>query len=358
MRVHEALEELDARGIRVQRCARTPERYLSWIDAEFGGWWSSWAFASASYIAEDDEGPVACAAFDPRALRYPGPLMGEDVGVLGPFGVVPRARGKRVGSILLQGALFSLRERGYARALIPVADEDRSIAYIAERARIIERRRVEIAKRTYRTVVLASGNGTNTQTVIDAAQAGRLPLDLVRLVVNQANAYAIERAKSASVPVTTLLWDRTTVTRAQFDATVLDAVAAEKPDLVLLLGWMHVLPRSFLERFPHVLNIHPAFLPLDATLDTVTMPDGQALPAFRGARAVDDALAQGARWFGSSVHRVGAEIDRGEIMVRAPLRRYDEESRAALLERIHVIERRILVEAIERWICERHDDDR
>jgi phosphoribosylglycinamide formyltransferase 1 len=206
----------------------------------------------------------------------------------------------------------------------------------------------------YRTLVLASGNGTNFQAVIDAVQARRLPLDVVCLIVNHADAYAINRASAASIPVKKILWVRTTTTRAQFDATLLDAAASAKPDLILLLGWMHLLARPFLERFPHILNIHPAFLPLDAALDAVTMPDGKAMPAFRGPRAFDDALAHESRWFGASVHRVGPEIDRGEVLVRAPLLRKSEETRAELLERIHGIERRILIEAIDRWIDERH----
>jgi phosphoribosylglycinamide formyltransferase-1 len=85
------------------------------------------------------------------------------------------------------------------------------------------------------------------------------------------------------------------------------------------------------------------------------MPDGTPLPAFRGARAVDEALAYGAAWFGASVHRVGLEVDRGEVMVRAPLSRIEGETRETLFERIHAVERRILIEAIERWIDERRD---
>jgi phosphoribosylglycinamide formyltransferase-1 len=348
MRVHEALEKLDERGVHVQRYMRTPERYLSWIDAEFGGWWSSRAFEGSSYIAEDAAGPVGFATFDSHG----------DIGVFGPFGVASRARKSGLGPALLHGALFSLRERGFAQARIPHVESEKLIAYFQRHAnaRVGEDARRVSPDRRYRTVVLASGNGTNFQAVIDAVQARRLPLDLVCLVVNRADAYSIERANAASIPVKKLLWDKAAITRAQFDATVDEAVAAAKPDLVLLLGWMHVLDRSFLERFPQILNIHPAFLPLDMTLDEVTMPDGKKVPAFRGARAFDDALAQGVAWFGVSVHRLGSEIDRGAIMVRAPLSRANLETRDELLERVHAIERRILTQAVERWIYERHDD--
>jgi phosphoribosylglycinamide formyltransferase-1 len=202
---------------------------------------------------------------------------------------------------------------------------------------------------TYRTVVLASGNGSNLQAVIDAVAEKRIPLDLVSLIVNRADAYALERAKAATIPVVTLLWDRAVMSRADFDTMVLNAVAAARPDLVLLLGWMHVLPLAFFTMFPHVMNVHPAFLPLDSRLDTVTMPDGEVMRAFRGTRAIDDGIAAGARWFGVSVHWVSEEVDRGEILVRAPLLRGLRETREALIERIHTLEHHCLVKGIERW---------
>jgi phosphoribosylglycinamide formyltransferase 1 len=206
-----------------------------------------------------------------------------------------------------------------------------------------------VSVNSYRTVVLASGGGTNFQAVIDAVSEKRLPLELVLLVVNRTSAYAVERAKVAGIPTVRLIWDRTAVSRAEFDAMVFNAVAAAQPDLVLLLGWMHVLPPAFLKRFPHVMNVHPAFLPLDSRLDTVTMPDGEVMPVFRGTRAIEDGIAAGARWFGVSVHWVGEEVDRGEVLVREALLRAPDETRAALSERIHALEHRCVIEGIERW---------
>ncbi|HEY0797540.1 MAG TPA: formyltransferase family protein, partial [Candidatus Baltobacteraceae bacterium] len=96
----------------------------------------------------------------------------------------------------------------------------------------------------------------------------------------------------------------------------------------------------------------PAFLPFDPQLDTVTMPDGTTIPAFRGARAIDDAQAWGSPWFGASVHRLRLEVDRGDIVARAPLLRRVDESSAALIERIHALEHGVLVAAARRWVFE------
>jgi len=355
--VHEALEALYARGIRVQRYVRTPERYLSWIDAQFGGSWSSEAYAGGSYIAEDAKGPLGFATFDPRGLHFRwlrAWATRHDVGIFGPFGLVPRARKTGLGPVLLQGALFSLRERGYARALIPAVQSGRLIKYYERTtgAHVVEALPLHPSGRAYRTAVLASGNGSNFQAIIDAVREQRLPLELVSLIANRTQAYALERARAAQIPSTILVWERGVQPRAAYDAAVLEAVERAQPDLVLLLGWMHVLPRAFVECFPQTLNLHPAFLPLDLPLETVTMPDGYVIPAFRGAHAIEDAIAYGSPWFGASVHRLRVEVDRGEIMARAPLLRAPEEPVEALVERIHALERQVLVAAIRRWTFE------
>jgi phosphoribosylglycinamide formyltransferase-1 len=112
---------------------------------------------------------------------------------------------------------------------------------------------------------------------------------------------------------------------------------------------MHVLPPQFVERFPEALNLHPAFLPLDPNLDVVTMPDGTLLPAFRGAHAFDEALAANLGWSGASVHRLGAAVDRGELLARAPLRINSGDERTALDQSLHHLERGVVATAVRHW---------
>jgi phosphoribosylglycinamide formyltransferase-1 len=268
---------------------------------------------------------------------------------------VERARGGDVGRTLLAAALGALRERGYARALIPAVEGERLIAYFEREsnAAVADRFSLDAWPRRFRTTVLASGNGSNFQAVLDGVAAGALPLDVRALVVNKGGAYALQRAAAAGVHAETVVWQRRSETREAYDRRVLAAVEASDPELVLLLGWMHVLPEAFVARFGETLNIHPAFLPLDPALDQVTMPDGIAIPAFRGAHAIDDALAAGVPWAGASVHRVGVAVDRGEVLARAPLRRLEGEDGSALMARVHAAEHRVLVTAIRRWAYER-----
>jgi folate-dependent phosphoribosylglycinamide formyltransferase PurN len=278
------------------------------------------------------------------------------VGVFGPFGVVPRARGQGIAEVLLAFALFSLRERGYDEAIVPMV-RGRGLRAFYERkahARIVECIAVPQGERRWKTTVLASGNGSNFQAVLNAVAdlSNPLGLEVAALVCNRPGALALERAAKADVRALLVPWDRAEP-RAIYDATLLEHVAATQPDLILLLGWMHVLAPEFVERFPDALNIHPAFLPLDGTSEQVTMPDGAVIPAFRGARAVDELFAAGVEWGGATVHRVGVAVDRGEVLARAPLRREPGETKAEYLERLHELEHRVLISAVRRWCYER-----
>jgi len=134
---------------------------------------------------------------------------------------------------------------------------------------------------------------------------------------------------------------------------LLEVVCREAPDLVLLLGWMHLLSDAFVAAFPEMLNLHPAFLPLDPGRDDVGLPDGTRIPAFRGPRAVHDALAGESRWAGATVHRVTSATDRGPVLARMPLPIEPQEEEAHLMERIHALERDLVKIAVLRWLFER-----
>lgn len=346
-------------GIEIAAPATPDERTLAWIDATFGGCWSSETAAGAALVARRGGEPVGFAALDPRGLRFAwlGASSREPgTGIFGPFGVAPAERGRGLGARLLRGALDALRERGYARALIPAVSGEALIRYYADAAgaRIADRfERATLYRPGRRVSIMASGNGSNFQAVLDSVRAAELPIDLVALVSNSARAFAVERARNAGIPVHTVIWNRAEESRDEYDGRLLEAARAERPDLVLLLGWMHLLDATFVRAFPEMLNLHPAFLPLDPQRDSVVMPDGNRIPAFRGPHAVRDALAASSPWVGATLHRVTAETDRGPVMSRAPLRVKPGEEEDALMERVHELERRVVRAGLLRWLYER-----
>ena len=204
-----------------------------------------------------------------------------------------------------------------------------------------------------RATILASGAGTNARNVLEGVRAGKLPIDVTAIVCDRAGAGVLEVARDFAVPALTVVWDRRAESRGAFDARVVDAVASTRPDLVLMLGWMHLVPPAFLARFPQTINVHPAYLPLDPAADYDVAPDGTHVPALRGAHALRDALAQRVAWIGATVHYVTAETDRGEVLARIPVAVDDAATESALREKVRAAEFAAVDEAIRSWCARR-----
>ncbi|HET9029333.1 MAG TPA: GNAT family N-acetyltransferase [Candidatus Aquilonibacter sp.] len=349
---------LEAMGFSVQIHHGAPDRVLAWIDDAFGGAWSSEAHAGANVVAMHGDAIAGFATIDPRGLRYAwlrGAAADEGSGVFGPFGVAEAFRGEELGAALLAIALCELRARGYVRAIIAAVGAEKLVAYYARHAHasIVETfDPLQFVGRKPRAVILASGSGTNAQAVIDDVAAG-LPLDLRAVVSNKRDAFVLERGSRAGIDAITVAWNRKEEPRASYDVRLLDAVASFEPELVLLLGWMHLLDPAFVTAFPELLNIHPAFLPLDSSRDIVAMPDGEEVAAFRGAHAVRDALEAKSRWVGATMHGVTVETDRGPVFARRPLSINEQEDERQVLERLHPLEHQVVRTAVRRWLYER-----
>ena len=334
------------------------DRTLAWIDDTFGGTWSGEAYLSSNAIVTRDGAPIAFASFDPKRATYAW-LRGEGAragtGIFGPFGVDPAHRGTGIGQAAMTLALFGLHGKGYARALIPAVGGERLIRYYERTtgAAIAEQfDPLQHVTRPIRTTILASGSGTNAQAVIDAVAAG-LPLDIRAVISNRPDAGVLARAAGALIPRDVVSWDRARESREQYDVRLLATVRSRDPELVLLLGWMHLLDRNFVEAFANVFNIHPAFLPHDPSRDDVGMPDGTVIPAFRGANAIREAREAHSPWVGASFHAVTMQTDRGAVLVRKPLRVAADEEDATVLERLHPMEHRVVTAGIRRWLFER-----
>ena len=345
-------------GIEIRSSGEAGDRTLAWIDQCFGGWWSSEVHVARTIVASRAGVPVGFAAFEPHGLRFRwlrGLARDPGVGVFGPMGVAPEVRGLGLGRALLQHALSELRALGYARALIPAVGDRVVPFYVAAAgARIAERfDRDALLAPPPRTLVLASGSGSNFQAVAEAAAAGSLPIELLGVITNRPNAGVVARARDAGFDAVMLPWKRAEETREAYDVRLLDTVSAMAPQLVLLLGWMHLLDERFVATFPNLVNVHPAFLPLDPQRDDVGLPDGSAMPAFRGAAAVRDALESGCGWIGATVHLVTPQTDRGPVLARRPLRLEPGESAGGVMLRLHPLEHELVAAAVLRRLYER-----
>jgi phosphoribosylglycinamide formyltransferase-1 len=182
-----------------------------------------------------------------------------------------------------------------------------------------------------RLVVLASGNGSNLQAILDAIGDGRLDATVVLVVTNRAEVGALERAERHRV-ATAVLTPKRGEARADYDARLADVVAAAEPDWVVLAGWMRLLTMTFLGRFPaRVVNLHPA-LP-------GRFPGTHAIErAFEAARAgtIDHT--------GVMVHLVPDEgVDDGPVLATAIVAIDPADDLATLEARVHAAEHELLV---------------
>ena len=333
------------------------DRLAAWIDLHFApSWWSYETRAGSAWVAERDGEIAGFAAFGARGLRFPWLRAWHDrpdVGVFGPYGVAESQRGCGVGDALLTAALCSLREARYAFALIPAVGGERLIATYIRRtgAAVVEEYEHDVGR--FRATILASGAGTNARNVLERVRGGSVPLNVAAVIANRIDTGAVRAAREHGVAAVELPWDRAAESRDAYDARVLEALGRTEPQLVLLLGWMHLLPAEFFERFPATINVHPSFLPLDPAADDVVAPDGTVIPALRGAHALRDALGASVAWVGATVHHVTAATDRGEVLVRIPVPVGDAATEAALRERVRPAEFSAVPAAIRRWTFER-----
>lgn len=173
-------------------------------------------------------------------------------------------------------------------------------------------------------VVLVSGRGSNLQAIIDAADQGRIPVTIEAVVSDSADAFALERARRASIAALTLI-PRDFPDRLAYDAALADLIESHKPGLVVLAGFMRILGPVTVQRYAgRMLNIHPSLLPAYAGLDT--------------HRRVIEA---GEIETGASVHFVTETLDAGPaiIQARVPVKADDDAHSLAarVLEREHQI---------------------
>jgi len=175
--------------------------------------------------------------------------------------------------------------------------------------------------------VLVSGNGTNLQALLDAG----LPISAV--AANRKDAYALIRAREAGVPAATFGLD-CHAGREERDLMMATWLEEHGVEWVVLAGYMHLLTKPFLDRFPgRIVNVHPSLL-----------------PEFPGSTPVDDALAAGVRETGVTVHLVDEGVDTGPVLRQEAL---PVEPRDTLLERLHAVEHRLLPEVV-RDLCHAH----
>jgi phosphoribosylglycinamide formyltransferase-1 len=181
-----------------------------------------------------------------------------------------------------------------------------------------------------RVGVLASGRGSNLQSLIEQTLKGLIDAEIVLVASNKAAAHALERARQVGI-ATCVIDHRSFASREDFDRAMVAALREAGVELVVLAGFMRLLSPVFIEAFPQaIMNIHPSLL-----------------PAFPGLDVQRKALEYGARFSGCTVHFVDGGLDTGPIIIQAVVPILENDTQDTLAARILAQEHRIYPRAVQ-----------
>ncbi|HBE09122.1 MAG TPA: phosphoribosylglycinamide formyltransferase [Lachnospiraceae bacterium] len=156
-----------------------------------------------------------------------------------------------------------------------------------------------------RIVVMVSGGGTNLQAIIDAIAEGKVRnTEIVGVISNNKGVFSLERAEKAGIP-NAVVSPKDFADRAEFNKALLDKVDSYKPDLIVLAGFLVVIPPAMIDKYENkIINIHPSLIPSFCGT------------GYYGLKVHEAALARGVKLTGATVHFVDKGTDTGPIILQ------------------------------------------
>ena len=177
--------------------------------------------------------------------------------------------------------------------------------------------------------VLASGEGTNFQVLIDLFKNKKLDINLKLLITNKEKAGCIKRAINSKIPYFLVL-EKKFENKDKFEREIIKILNNNNVELIVMAGWMKIASENFVNTFKNrIINIHPSLL-----------------PSFKGKSPIDDALKNNSLITGCSVHFVDREVDNGKLIIQAALSINSHDNLNSLTKKIHNIEHKILPYAV------------
>ncbi len=174
-----------------------------------------------------------------------------------------------------------------------------------------------------RVLVCVSGGGTNLQAVIDAIENKTITnTEIVRVISNNPGAYALERAKNHGIDAVCVS-PKEYETRAAFHEAFLQAVDEAQPDLIVLAGFLVVIPEEMIVKYRNrIINIHPSLIPSFCGT------------GYYGLKVHEGALARGVKVTGATVHFVDEGTDTGPIIFQKAVEILDGDTPEVLQRRV------------------------
>jgi len=183
-------------------------------------------------------------------------------------------------------------------------------------------------------VVLVSGSGSNLQSIIDSIADKTLNADIRAVISNKADAYAIERARKANIPIEIIEHDQHD-SRESFDAELTQCIKKYQPQLIVLAGFMRILSDDFVNHFyGKMINIHPSLL-----------------PRYQGLHTHQRVLDAGDDSHGLSIHYVSAELDSGPVILQKSIPVLEHDTEESLAQRV-LEQEHIAYPQVIQWFAE------
>ena len=195
-------------------------------------------------------------------------------------------------------------------------------------------------KRKVNIAVLVSGGGTNLQALIDAQKSGIIHSGEIKLVVsNNPNAYALERAKNASIK--TAVVEKRKLSQEVFEETLLSLLSENGIDLIVLAGFMCILTKNFTDCYKNrIINVHPSLIPSFCG------------KGFYGLKVHEAALNYGVKVTGATVHFVNEIPDGGKIIMQKAVYIEEDDTPETLQKRVMENAEWIILPKATEKICE------
>ena len=173
--------------------------------------------------------------------------------------------------------------------------------------------------------ILASGEGSNFQELINLSKSNNFDIDIRLLITNKSESGCLLRAKKSNISykiVKTSDYEN----KEYFEEEIINTIIKYDVELVVMAGWMKIMSSKFVNTFKNkIINIHPSLL-----------------PSFKGNNAIKQALKNGSMITGCSVHFVEPEVDSGSLIMQAAVSISDQDDIDSLTKKIHLLEHKIL----------------
>lgn len=174
-----------------------------------------------------------------------------------------------------------------------------------------------------RAVVCVSGGGTNLQAIIDGIKNGRIGnTEIVRVISNNKNAYALKRAEENHIP-SVCISPKDYADRGEFNRAFLEAVQKASPDIIVLAGFLVVIPEEIIAEYRNrIINIHPSLIPSFCGT------------GYYGLKVHERVLERGVKITGATVHFVDEGTDTGPIILQKPVEVKEDDTPEILQKRV------------------------